>query len=57
MVLIEVAADHRRQGIGTALMNASREVAAANGQTTALRVKLSPLATVREFTAATGFVS
>ena len=39
---IEVAADHRRQGIGTALMDALREVAAANGQTTALRVKLAP---------------
>ena len=37
---IEVAADHHRQGIGTALMDALREVAAANGQTTALRVKL-----------------
>ena len=51
---IEVAADHRRQGIGTALMDALREVAAANGQTTALRVKLSPFSDGEEFAQATG---
>lgn len=51
---IEVAADHRRQGIGTALMDALREVAAANGQTTALRVKLAPFSDGEEFAQATG---
>ena len=51
---IEVAADHHRQGIGTALMDALREVAAANGQTTALRVKLAPFSDGEEFAQATG---
>ena len=51
---IEVAADHRRQGIGTVLMDALREIAAAHGQTTALRVKLSPFSDGEEFAHAAG---
>ena len=39
---VEVATDHRRQGIGSALLDALREVAAEHGQTTTLRVKLAP---------------
>ena len=51
---VEVAADHRRQGIGTALLDALREIAAAHGQTTALRVKLSPFSDGEEFAQAAG---
>ncbi len=51
---VEVAADHRRQGIGTALLNALREIAAAHGQTTALRVKLAPFSDGEEFAQAAG---